>query len=222
MGVSFLSPLAALIALGAWWYISSNETKTVPSVTSLTLDRAVIRVQNAGLKTAIVNRSSSAPSGTVFDQQPIAGAELDEGDTVTLLVSKGPSTVAVPNAVGLSENEARDRMASAGLQVKVFEVFSDERDGTVVAQEPPAGEKVDKSETVRLNVSKGTGLVEVPSLVGRTGTEAEAELDNLGLEANVVEVPSVQPAGVVVAQHPTGGQVKKGSTVRLNISSGSP
>jgi beta-lactam-binding protein with PASTA domain len=79
---------------------------------------------------------------------------------------------------------------------------------------------VDKSETVRLNVSKGTGLVDVPSLVGQT--DAEAQLSRLGLEANVVEVPSVQPAGVVVAQHPTGGQVKKGSTVRLNISSGSP
>lgn len=137
-------------------------------------------------------------------------------------MSKGPATVEVPNAVGLAEQEARDRLASAGLQVNVFEVFSDERDGIVVAQHPQAGEKVDKSETVRLNVSKGSGLVEVPSLVGQTRADAEAGLGHLGLEADVVEVPSAQPAGVVVAQHPNGGKVQKGSAVRLNISSGSP
>jgi PASTA domain len=67
-----------------------------------------------------------------------------------------------------------------------------------------------------LNVSKGTGLVDVPSLVGLTRADAEAQLSDAGLEANVFEVPSIEPAGTVVAQNPLGGQLRQGEAVRIN------
>jgi eukaryotic-like serine/threonine-protein kinase len=214
--------LAALIGLGAWWYFTRTEEKPVPSVTSMALDPAITRIQNEGFKVDIVNLSHRTPRGTVFDQRPAAGAELEEGTPVTLLVSKGPATIAVPNAVGLTEQEARDRLARAGLEVRVFEVFSDERDGSVIAQDPGAGERVSKEDGVRLNVSKGTGLVDVPSLVGQTRAEAEAQLSELGLKANVFEVPNIQPAGTVVAQNPAGGQIREDEAVRINVSTGTP
>ena len=49
---------------------------------------------------------------------------------MTIFASKGPATVAVPNVVGLPESQARDRLAAAGLEVRVFEVFSDEPEGS--------------------------------------------------------------------------------------------
>jgi eukaryotic-like serine/threonine-protein kinase len=214
--------LAALIGLGAWWYFTRTEEKPVPSVTSMALDPAITRVQNEGFKVDIVNLSHRTPRGTVFDQRPAAGAELEEGSPVTLLVSKGPATVVVPNAVGLTEQEARDRFAQAGLQVRVFEVFSDEPEGDVVAQDPGSGERVSKDESVRLNISKGSGLVDVPSLVGETRASAEAQLSEVGLKANVFEVPNIEPAGTVVAQNPLGGKLREGEAVRLNVSTGTP
>jgi eukaryotic-like serine/threonine-protein kinase len=214
--------LAALIGLGALWYFTRSEEKAVPAVTSQPLEVAVSRLQDAGFETDIVNRASPAPRGTVFEQRPSAGTELEEGSTVTILTSTGPATVAVPNAVGLPEQQARDRLARAGLEVRVFEVFSDEPEGTVIAQNPGSGERVSPDESVRLNVSKGTGLVDVPSLVGFTRAEAEAQLSDAGLEANVFEVPSIEPAGTVVAQNPLGGQLREGEAVRLNVSTGTP
>ena len=188
----------------------------------MTLDQSIDRLQNEGFEVDIVNLSNQAPRGTVFDQRPTTGVEREEGSTVTVLVSKGPATVAVPNAVGLPEQEARDRLAQAGLEVRVFEVFSDEPDGAVVAQDPGSGERVSKDETVRLNVSKGSGLVDVPSLVGETRAAAEDELASLGLKVNVFEVPSIELRGTVVAQNPAGGKIREGASVRLNVSTGTP
>jgi eukaryotic-like serine/threonine-protein kinase len=214
--------LAALIGLGALWYFTRSDEKAVPSVTSQPLDTAVSRLQDEGFKTDIVNRANAAPRGTVFEQRPSAGTELEEGDTVTILASTGPATVVVPNAVGLPEQQARDRLASASLEVRVFEVFSDKPEGTVIAQNPGSGERVSPDESVRLNVSKGSGLVDVPSVVGLTRAEADAQLSDAGLEANVFEVPSIEPAGTVVAQHPVGGRLRQGQAVRLNVSTGTP
>ena len=214
--------LAVLIGLGALWYFTRSEEKAVPSVTSQPLGTAVSRLQEEGFKTDIVNRADAAPRGTVFEQRPTAGTELEEGSTVTILASTGPATVVVPNAVGLPEQQARDRLASAGLEVRVFEVFSDEPEGTVIAQNPGSGERVSPDDGVRLNVSKGSGLVDVPSVVGLTRAEAEAQLSDVGLEANVFEVPSIEPAGTVVAQNPVGGQLRQGEPVRLNVSTGTP
>ena len=214
--------LAALIGLGALWYFTRTEEKPVPAVTSQPLDTAVSRLEAEGFKTDIVNQENDAPRGIVFAQRPSAGTELEEGSSVTVLVSKGPATVAVPNAVGMPEQQARDRMAAAGLEVQVFEVFSDDPEGTVVAQNPGSGERVSKDSSVRLNVSKGSGLVDVPSVVGLTQADAQAQLADAGLEANVFRVPSIELAGTVVAQHPVGGQAREGSAVRINVSTGTP
>ena len=73
---------------------------------------------------------------------------------------------------------------------------------------------------MRLNVSKGSGTVNVPSLVGTSQNDAVAQLEAAGLDANVVPVPSTEPAGTVVAQNPTSGEVRRGSSVRLNVSNG--
>ena len=106
--------LAALIGLGVLWYLTRAQEKAVPSVVSLPLAPAVTRLQDEGFKTDIVNQPSGARPGTVFAQQPSPGVEIDEGSTVTLLVSRGPANVDAPNLVGLTEKAARDRLAAAG------------------------------------------------------------------------------------------------------------
>ena len=61
----------------------------------------------------------------------------------------------------------------------------------------------------------------VPGVVGLPAPTAVATLHARGFRANVVAVPSSEPARRVVAQHPkAGGAVPNGSTVRLNVSTG--
>ena len=214
--------LALLLAAGAgaWWYFTQEDTAQVPAVEGLALDQAVSRLQDEGLKADIVTQANDAPSGTVYQQNPAAGSEVDEGASVQVLVSGGPATKPVPNAVGLAEAEARDRLVDAGFQVDSREVFAEQEPGIVVSQDPAAGADAEDGANVTIEVSKGTGMVEVPNVVGLTRAEAEAELSSAKLEANVVEVPSTEQAGTVVAQNPVGGQAREGSSVRLNVAQG--
>lgn len=216
-----LLALAAAAGLGAWWYFTQEDTTQVPSVEGLPLDSAVDRLQEEGLKADIVTQANDAPEGTVYRQDPGAGTEAEEGSTVQVLVSGGPTTKAVPNAVGVGEAEARDRLVAAGFEVETREVFAEEEPGQVTSQQPAAGADAEAGSTVTITVSKGTGLVEVPNVVGLSRAEAEAELSSAKLQANVVEVPSAEPAGTVVAQNPVGGQAREGSAVRINVAQGS-
>jgi serine/threonine-protein kinase len=215
-----LLALLAAAAVGAWWYLTQSDTTTVPTVEGLTLDRAVTRLEDENLKSDIVTEPNDAAQGTVFRQDPSPGIEVDEGSTVRLLVSGGPESTAVPNAVGLPEAQARDRLVAAGFQVETREVFAQDEPGTVVAQNPAAGADAADGSTVTINVSKGSGLVDVPNVVGMSRSQAEAELTAAKLGANAVDVPSDQPEGTVVAQNPAGGQLKQGGTVRINVSQG--
>jgi beta-lactam-binding protein with PASTA domain len=217
-----LGVLLLLLAAGAvaWYVLAQEDTKAVPAVEGLPLDQAVERLEEDGFDIDIATAASDAPSGTVFAQDPTAGTEADEGSTVRISVSGGPDTVAVPNAVGLAEAEARDRLVGAGFQVESNEVFAEREPGTVTTQSPIAGAEAERGSTVTIQVSKGTGLVEVPNVVGMTRGQAEAEISSAQLEANVVEVPSDEPVGTVVAQNPVGGQAQQGTAIRLNVSAG--
>ena len=141
----------------------------------------------------VVTEESDQPEGRVFAQSPTAGTEVDEGSTVTIRVSSGTGTTAVPNAVGLGEAEARDRLVSAGFEVETEEVFSDREPGTVVSQNPAAGAQAADGDTVTIQVSKGTGQVDVPNVVGMTRGEAEAALSSAQLEAMYERMGFVRP-----------------------------
>lgn len=214
--------LLVAAGIGAWWYFTQEDTVEVPAVQGLTVDRAVARLADENLEPDVVTEPSDAPEGTVFRQDPAAGTEVDEGSTVQLLVSGGPESGPVPNAVGLPEAQARDRLVAAGFEVRTREVFSDDPAGTVTAQEPAAGADTAAGSTVTINVSKGTGQVDVPNVVGLGRSEAENEIESAKLEPNVVVVPSDEPEGTVVAQSPIGGTLRQGATVRLNVSQGPP
>jgi eukaryotic-like serine/threonine-protein kinase len=211
------------IGFAIWWFAVHDRTskKTVPAVSGMPVAAAVNELQDRGFKVRIVSQPHPERRGTVFREIPPAGSRIDKGSTVQLLSSKGPSTVSVPNAVGLTEAAGRDRLVAAGFKVTEAKVFNDAKVGTIVAQSPAAGSKVAKGTAVRVNVSKGTATVIVPNVVGQSVGDAETELAKAGLKPVVqLHVPSAKPEGTVVAQNPPGGKAKRGSRVALNVSTG--
>lgn len=216
--------LLVLGGLAALWYFTKEddpETKPVPNVVRLTEEDARERLEDEGFEAAVRRAPSEAPENTVFEQDPAGGAELEEGETVTIDVSSGPAGVDVPNVVGLPFDQAQERLEEAELRARRFNVFSEEPPGVVVAQEPKAGDKAPENSPVRVNVSRGTGRVEVPDVVGRTADEAGSILRRAGLQARVFQVPSAEPRGTVVAQSPAAGsEIARGERVRINVSNG--
>jgi beta-lactam-binding protein with PASTA domain len=129
--------------------------------------------------------------------------------------------VSVPKLVGLTAPEALKALRRLGLAGSTRSVFSTKPPSQVVSQRPGASSKVEKGATVALEVSKGAQSVPVPDVVGQGAAGAIATLKAQGLRPNVVEVPSDQAAGQVLAQRPAGGtKAPAGSSVRLNVSSG--
>jgi serine/threonine-protein kinase len=128
----------------------------------------------------------------------------------------------VPPVEGQVEFLARQNIVDAGLKPRIVRQFNvDYREGVVFDQDPAAGEKLDRGNTVTLFVSKGKPRVDVPDVVGRTVDDARTTLQEQGLKANVFEVYSDEPVGTVTAQAPLAGvSVVQGASVRINISQG--
>ncbi len=155
---------------------------------------------------------------------PVLGAlgGVAEGSQRALGVGEGE----VPRVVGLTEGEARERLAEEGFGVAVERRASAERDeGRVLEQSVSAGKEARRGSRVALAVGDGRTSVEAPDLVGMRASEAEEELRRAGLKLGERrESPSRDvPEGKVAAQKPAAGEeAKRGAEVDLTVSSGPP
>lgn len=201
---------------------NSSSADRVPAVVGLREALAVERLRADGYPADVRRAVNAAQVGKVIRQTPSAGAGLEPGKTVVIVVARRPNTVDVPRVVGLDVADAFERVQAAGLRAKSVDVFARQAKGRVVRQRPPARTEARRGATVVLSVSKGPQLVAVPPVMGQTEADATAALRGVGLRVNIVRVPASGPApeGTVVAQNPKGGvKAPKGSTVRLNIAS---
>jgi len=224
----------------------SSGRGAVPDVTGLPEANAVQQLQANGFKVQVKRVASTRPKGIVASQDPVAGVTAVSGTTVKLTVSSGAKPVVVPRLIGQTQGDAVNALTKLGLKANLQNVPSSKPVGTVVGQNPPAGQGVDKGSKVVLNISTGTGPsttttgttttattvtttttttstapVSVPRVVALAQTPALRRLNVLGLRPTVVYVPSSQPANRVVAQSPAPGTtLRRGSRVRVNVSTG--
>jgi eukaryotic-like serine/threonine-protein kinase len=154
--VVLLVAVAIIAGLAAYFATRGDEKKVaVPRVVGLQESAAKQKLDQVGLHSTSTREFSSDPSGIVVAQAPGNGTQVGTDEVVKLSVSKGPSTVTVPNVVSLSEADAVSQLTEAGLKADVVQVPSSQKVGTVVAQNPAFGTDVDPGSAVRLNVSKG-------------------------------------------------------------------
>jgi beta-lactam-binding protein with PASTA domain len=212
---------AAIVFLVLWLMERGDSGKDVPTLVGLRIAEAQDRASAAGFTLETIHQASSQPSGVVFDQAPQAGAELEGGAQVMAVVSSGQQQVTVPRVVGTQLSAAERLLTDIGLQPSTESVKSTRPKGFVVAQDPADGTKVPKGSTVTLRVSNGAGQVKVPAVEGMNLNDAVAAIVRAELVPVVIQVPSQQPKGNVLAQDPAPNeQVEAGSKVRLNVSGG--
>ncbi len=127
----------------------------------------------------------------------------------------GPAPI--PNLVGLPLSRANTAAVDAGFELaEPFYVRRDDQpEGTVLAQDPPAGTVADQGTAIRPIVSTVLQLVVVPDVIGMTESDAILALTGIGLQ--VRRAPSVYdqvvPPGVVVATSPPATTSVTGGTV---------
>ncbi len=134
--------------------VSKGRPVDVPDVTGDDLDEARTELSEAGLKVKVAEKrvNSEHDSGQVARQTPEPGSEAAEGDTVTLTVSKGPQMVEVPDVVGDSVDDAKQKLEDAGFGVKedrgLLGLFGD----TVKEQSVEGGDTAPKGSSIKITI----------------------------------------------------------------------
>lgn len=209
---------------------SEEETETmVPmiKVVGMNEEDAKKNLEQIGLLMFVVEyQSSTEPDGTVLTQSVNEGQQVATGTTIEVVVAgaeaEDSSMVDVPNVVGRAENEAVNMLLSAGLNYqKSYEYNSSVAAGTVINQSPANG-SVAKSTTVTIVISQGEQAITVPSVIGKTQTDAQNTLANQNLKYNVTTDYSDSVAeGQIISQSVDAGKtVAPGTTVTIVVSLG--
>jgi len=149
------------------------------------------------------------------------------GGTMLVLNVTNPKEVEMPNIVGLSKEEAQQRIEGAKLK---FEVASEEynkdvEENHVISQDPTYVEgynKVKEGSTVKVVLSKGTEKTKVPKVAGMSKDDAISAIENAKLKAEIVEETSkkVQEGYVISQETDANTEVDAGETVKIHVSTG--
>jgi serine/threonine-protein kinase len=121
-------------------------------------------------------------------------------------VSSGPTALIVPSLAGLSVQAATTQLTQLGLKVGTStpEDSATVALGFVVESSPAAGTSAKSGDTVNLMTS--TGKVNIPSVVGQTGSAAGSTLTALHITYSVTPNPgcggSKVSAQSIVGEHP--------------------
>ncbi|MBO5349105.1 MAG: Stk1 family PASTA domain-containing Ser/Thr kinase [Clostridia bacterium] len=146
--------------------------------------------------------------------------------TLNVMNSSTPEDVQIPNVVGISKEEAKQKIEQSKLKYNVSkeEYNSEVEAGFVISQDPAyiSNYSVKEGSTVNVVLSKGKELVKMPKVIGMEYSNAESQLKELGLKIEKIEETSQKvEAGYVISQEITEGtEIETGSTVKIHVSTG--
>ena len=109
--------------------------------------------------------SSETEEGNVIRCEPAGGEQVDEGSRVTVFVSSGEETVAIPRLRGQTEEQARGTLESAGLELGAIsrEFDPDVPEGAVIRSDPAEGVDRPVGDQIDLVISRGPEPTPTPS-----------------------------------------------------------
>src|SRR5919106_687873 len=129
---------------------------TVPSVVGVPYEQAVAELERAGLQTVRVDESADLQEGLVTRTDPRGGSEASRRTTVTVYVSRGPDTIAVPDVSATDVTIAQATLEGAGFRYLITYQDTPEldQDGIVFSQDPLGGSQARPNAIVTLVVGR--------------------------------------------------------------------
>lgn len=198
----------------------------VPNVGGMSADAAALELARAGFTDVRSEEeySGEVPVGEVTRTDPEAGRVISRESPIVIYVSAGPETIAAPNFVGMTFQNASAAAADVGLALvsdgTVDVTASSNLEGNIAEQTPAAGQDVEVGSeiTVKIGVLK---QVAVPDFTGMTIDAARSAGAAVGLSVIADGSQETQDPGLVgkvVSQSPAVGiAVDDGSTVRVKL-----
>ncbi|MBT2570234.1 Stk1 family PASTA domain-containing Ser/Thr kinase [Planococcus sp. ISL-110] len=199
----------------------------VPDVSEMERNEALEELQAAGFIAGEETEeySEQIEANYIIRTIPEAGKMRDRETEIQLFVSMGKEMIEMDDFVGSTIEEASGALADKNFaSVESAEEFSEEPIGTILNQEPSAGENVIISETdVEFIVSKGKDMREVEDLSGFTEENLNDYARSSGFNIRIVSEQASDEVedGRVMSQTPAAGeQLVAGSTIEVTLSSG--
>ena len=224
--------LVAVLGLGGYLLFGRTASHEVPLLNGIDQAEALNLVAEFGWDVVTVEESSpTVPLGSVIRTDPPGGERLDEGETLTIVVSSGAALAVLPELTGLTVDEADALLRAQGVVLQLGEQPFDETvpAGAIISWTVPdqpglaAGDSVVPGVTVLVTVSAGPAPRVVPELVGLPLDQATAALvgEGLTLARGPDAFDPVVPAGAVAQQSPApGAELARGGTVTVIVSKG--
>jgi serine/threonine-protein kinase len=224
--------LLLLVLAGLLYLLAQNfsgddeppaETENVPLVVGQPVAEATATLEEAGFQVETKPEASDRPVDEVIAQSPEAGEEAELDSTVTLTVSTGPDPVAVPDVRNKTQQDATAELQALGFVVNPVPVEdSDVEEGLVISQDPAPNSEAAPGSTVTINVSSGSGTIDVPNVAGQNEADARATLQGAGFtNIQTQQEASDVPAGQVTRTDPGGGaSIPADQQITLFVSSG--
>jgi serine/threonine-protein kinase len=234
-----LIPLIILIMIVGFftgWFIetskitdpNANKSSNVVVPTIIGLDEAAAenKLKEFGLKLVVESREKSDMSeGIVFSVKPNEGTSVKANSEVRVIVSSGTDKTGIPNFKDLDVKLAMRMAENSNMKLAPIEYeFSDTVPiNIVIKQTPDAGASSDKDTKIVLVVSKGPEVTytTVPSLIGRSLSEAENLLNSFNLKMGnktAIETNDKNLDGKVALQkiEPNTQNIKEGTAVDIS------
>lgn len=229
--LSIVIGLVLLFALSlggtlAFLNLTNPPEVELPNLVGMSKEEAQKEAENLKLKIEIKEEefNKEVPEGYIISQDPkyIEKYNVKEGSTITVVVSKGQEKTKVPNVKGKSQEEALQLLEEVNLKAEIIEETSKTvKEGYVISQETEPDEEAFAGDTVKIHISKGTGIkqVNVVSVIGQSEANAKTTLTGLGLKVNVAyEEDTSKADGIVLKQSLEGGKtVNEGTTITITV-----
>ena len=168
--------------------------------------------------------NETVDAGKIISQEPEANRKIDPGATITVTISRGNRTFALPNYVNSDARQAKIELDRFGVQcVEAAPEYNDEiENGFVIRTDPVAGTMLTEGDTVTITVSRGPEfvMVDMPNLMGKPLNTALELLDVAGLEWDepVYTEADGEPDLVIYQSIAPGTQVEKGTRISFQLS----
>jgi eukaryotic-like serine/threonine-protein kinase len=217
--VALVIVLGVGLGLGGWWLTSGRFTE-VPTVSEVSVSQATAVLTADGFAVRTGQRqvhSNTVAKGSVVGTSP--AGRVPTGTAVTILVSSGPFTSAVPPVKGEKQDDAQAALQRVHLIFTIVKVASNSPVGTVTGTNPAAGTTWPQTKPVTIMVAAGPPL---PDFTGMDINAAEqlASQDKVTLQQQP-DNNSQQARNIITGQQPTaGGVFQPGQTVVVRVSTG--
>ena len=223
--------IALLVAGVVGFRVVVKQSHTIPPLAGIIEGEARNLIASNGWTIVVITeRNDDIPAGSVVRTEPEEGSKLKEGQTLTIVVSEGPTFATLPDVSGADAQSAIDQLTALGLVVTPRDTNSEEVPaGTVIGWNVPEqpglnpGDQLLKGTAIDVLVSVGPELREVPTLVGLKLEDAQKVVADLGL--TLIETPPAKSngadKGLIGAQSPIPGEkVPRDTGIAYSISLG--